>query len=330
MIAGRIQLKRLPVSCAGYSLSLLCLVWALALEMGWVSSNPFSLPKREQHAAAGGKLAAHPLMFHLETAVKTDARLAAYRPEPQPLGHSRYGSRVRAHHTAPRFGHLTFANLMRRPGPSRTSQRFSETVRLEPVAYSVPALDAYLLDPQPLAFGLPSTIHAPATIYERAAIIAPPPTLRPEPKRQARKPMTKQARCLALAIYYEARGESEDGQLAVAQVVLNRVDSKRYPNTICGVVYQNSHMRNRCQFSFTCDGKPERPNKDKVWSRSVELAQQMLCGPECSLDTVPLTGSVRHATHYHATYVKPGWSRRMRLVGRIGQHRFYVKKAPRS
>ena len=333
MIAGRIQLKRVPVSCAGYSLSVLCLVWALALEMGWVSSNPFSLSTANHGLRADGTPIPHPPVFHLELPVRTDARLAYYRVEPQPLGYSRYGSRVRAHHTPPRFGYLKFTRLTRRSVPHQSHISFSQTVVPETAGYSVPALDEPLrasghlglfeTEPKNVWANLPlGSVGAPDT----SAPVKP----RPRPKRKAAKRLSKQAHCLALAIYYEARGESEDGQVAVSQVILNRVDSKRYPNTICGVVFQNAHWRNRCQFSFACDGKPERPKNAKVWSRSKELARQMLCGPECSLETVPLTGSVRHATHYHANYVSPGWSRRMRLVGRIGQHRFYVKKSPRS
>ncbi|MGI9415449.1 MAG: cell wall hydrolase, partial [Hyphomicrobiales bacterium] len=74
-----------------------------------------------------------------------------------------------------------------------------------------------------------------------------------------------QTGCLAVAIYYEARAESELGQIAVAQVILNRVESRAYPSSICGVVYQNAHMRNRCQFSFTCDGRPDDPQHAKAW-----------------------------------------------------------------
>ena len=218
---------------------------------------------------------------------------------------------------------------MRRPGLARSPADFSHTVHLESVAYAVPVLPERIQTRANLGLheNAPKEVWANHASAPALSATAKP---RPRPKRRAEKPLSKEARCLALAIYYEARGESEDGQVAVSHVILNRVDSKRYPNTICGVVYQNSHMRNRCQFSFTCDGKPERPDNAKIWSRSKQLARQMLCGPECSLETVPLTGSVRHATHYHATYVSPGWSRRMRLVGRIGQHRFYVKKSPRS
>ena len=78
----------------------------------------------------------------------------------------------------------------------------------------------------------------------------------------------KELWCLATAIYFEARGESYRGQVAVAQVVLNRVKDHRYPDTICGVVFQNQSRRNSCQFSFACDGIPETINDSKSWAQA--------------------------------------------------------------
>lgn len=330
MIAGRTEFNRLPLACAGYSLSLACLGWALALETGWISSNPFALDRLKLARLADGSPMPNPPVFHLETATRTDARLSAYRPEPQPLGHSRYGARNRAHHTPKHFGHLTFAAL----SPSVPRQQ-----ELETATYDVPPLDS--LHPTRANLGidennakhvwarLSSPVRANLGIDESTAkhVWDGIPAHAPLTKEVK---MTRQAHCLALAIYFEARGESEDGQVAVSQVILNRVESKRYPNTICGVVYQNAHLRNRCQFSFTCDGKPERPKEAKMWRQAKKLARQMLCGPECALDPLALMGGVRDATHYHATYVRPGWSYRLRPVGRIGQHKFYTYKTPRS
>ena len=341
MIAGRIELKKLPVSCAGYALSILCLAWALGLEMGWISANPFSLSHTSKRVVASAKPVAHPPVFHLESAVRSDVTLPARVVRTssarsisrhRPLERPRFEANAqRAHHTPPKFKLPSMAGLERHPEPSKFklpsvaglerhpeqdlySLTFAQTVKLETAAYSVPALDEDI----ELGSG-------------RQTLVIPRP--RPKRKAKAKVKLSKQAHCLALAIYYEARGESEDGQIAVSQVILNRVDSKRYPDTICGVVFQNAHWRNRCQFSFACDGKPERPRNAKTWAKSKSLARQMLCGPECSgelLDPPATKGRMRHATHYHATYVRPGWSRRMRLVGRIGQHRFYVNKSPRS
>ncbi|WP_421725577.1 cell wall hydrolase [Bauldia sp.] len=126
-----------------------------------------------------------------------------------------------------------------------------------------------------------------------------------------------EARCLAHAVYFEARGEDRIGQTAVAQVVINRVRSRRYPDTICKVVYQNEHKRHRCQFSFACDGKAERVRDRRAWDKAMAVAQEVLAGSD--LQHSPL-GS---ATHYHAVSVSPFWASKLRKVDRIGQHIFY-------
>ncbi|PHR23016.1 MAG: cell wall hydrolase [Hoeflea sp.] len=124
-------------------------------------------------------------------------------------------------------------------------------------------------------------------------------------------------RCLAAGIYFEARGESVKGQAAVAQVILNRVRNPTYPETICGVVYQNKNWRNRCQFSFACDGIKDRVRSPKHWDMAEEIALATTAGKIW----LPEVGS---STHYHATYVRPPWARKMRKVGQIGLHIFYV------
>lgn len=125
--------------------------------------------------------------------------------------------------------------------------------------------------------------------------------------------------CLATAIYFEARGESEEGQRAVAQVVLNRVLDSRYPDTVCGVVFQNQTWRNRCQFSFACDGRPERINDKTSWATAMTIAEEALKGDY-------FDEGIGEATHYHATYVRPRWSRYLRKVERVGTHIFYQLK----
>lgn len=125
-------------------------------------------------------------------------------------------------------------------------------------------------------------------------------------------------KCLATAIYFEARGEPEDGQLAVAQVVLNRVKNPAYPDTICGVVYQNKSKRNRCQFSFACDGRADRVSDQTAWANAEELARRSV--EEQKATFIAEVGS---ATHYHATYVRPRWAGRMTETDKIGRHIFY-------
>lgn len=130
----------------------------------------------------------------------------------------------------------------------------------------------------------------------------------------------KELWCLSTAIYFEARGESYRGQVAVAQVVLNRVKDHRYPKTICGVVYQNQAKRNACQFSFACDGIPETINDTKSWDQAQDIAKRFTDGE------LYLT-EVADATHYHATYVRPTWAPRMNKVAQIGLHIFYRFKS---
>ena len=134
---------------------------------------------------------------------------------------------------------------------------------------------------------------------------------------------THELKCLATAIYFEARGEPVAGQKAVAQVVLNRVKDERYPKTVCGVVYQNAERRNRCQFSFACDGKSDIPKEAAAWKRARNLAADCLRDP-------PSTWVLGEATLYHARYVSPSWAPKVTLVSSIGQHLFYVEDAPRA
>jgi spore germination cell wall hydrolase CwlJ-like protein len=126
----------------------------------------------------------------------------------------------------------------------------------------------------------------------------------------------KSERCLAEAIYFEARGEPERGQKAVAQVVMNRVFSGFYPDNVCGVVYQNAHRRLACQFTFACDGIPDRVREPEMWTQAKRIARDTLDGKIW----LPEIGK---ATHYHANYVHPWWVRTMRKHKKIGVHIFY-------
>ena len=127
---------------------------------------------------------------------------------------------------------------------------------------------------------------------------------------------TKHEKCLADAVYFEARAEPVRGQMAIAQVVINRVFSGYYPNNICGVVYQNAHRRLHCQFTFACDGRPERVDEPAAWERAQHIARDALDGDSWLND-------VGKATHYHARWVHPRWVRKMRKLDRIGVHTFY-------
>ncbi|RDC73810.1 cell wall hydrolase [Rhodovulum sp. 12E13] len=129
-----------------------------------------------------------------------------------------------------------------------------------------------------------------------------------------------QWRCLAEAIYFEARSEPVRGQVAVAEVILNRVDSRTYPDSVCGVVHQGTGQRYRCQFTYTCDGAAETIREKRAWARAGKIARLMLDGAPRVL-----TGG---ATHYHTTAVNPRWAAAFPHTATIGVHRFY--RAPRS
>ena len=134
------------------------------------------------------------------------------------------------------------------------------------------------------------------------------------------KEREKQEKCLANAVYFEARGEPVRGQIAVAQVVLNRVFSPFYPKTVCGVVYQNAHRHLACQFTFACDGVPDVVTEPDAWLRAKRIAADMLDGklwmPE-----------VAKSTHYHASWVHPDWVNEMKRIYRLGVHTFYRPRA---
>jgi Cell Wall Hydrolase len=133
------------------------------------------------------------------------------------------------------------------------------------------------------------------------------------------KARAKAERCLANAIYFEARGESVRGQIAVAQVVMNRVFSGYYPNDVCGVVYQNAHRHLACQFTFACDGIPDRITEPDAWERAKRIST-------ATLDGAVWLPEIGKATHYHAYWVHPWWVRTMRKLSRIGVHTFYRPK----
>jgi spore germination cell wall hydrolase CwlJ-like protein len=126
----------------------------------------------------------------------------------------------------------------------------------------------------------------------------------------------KAEKCLTDAIYFESRGEMVNGQIAVAQVVLNRVFSGFYPATVCGVVYQNSHRRLACQFTFACDGIPDRVTEPEAWERAKHIAHD-------TLDGKLWLSQVGKSTHYHAYWVRPNWVREMMKLHKLGVHTFY-------
>ena len=176
---------------------------------------------------------------------------------------------------------------------------FQERVGLR----AVPAdrLAAITTTPQPRGFFRRKAAPAPAEIT--AAWLA----------EQPRPHGDKQFQCLAQTIYHEARGESIAGQVAVAEVVLNRVEDPRFPKTICGVVTQGGG--GGCQFSWSCDGRSDRARDGEAWEEAAKIARAMLDGAPRRLTD--------GATFFHTHTVRPGWARRYERTAKIGAHTFY-------
>jgi spore germination cell wall hydrolase CwlJ-like protein len=129
--------------------------------------------------------------------------------------------------------------------------------------------------------------------------------------------------CLAQAIYHEARGETREGQLAVANVIINRAMSKKYPSTICGVVFQNAEKgRYKCQFTFACDGRSDVGRERAAWNRSVKMAEDAFYEFQKGERPGVIPNS---ALYYHTTAVAPRWSRTFHRVAAIGSHVFYAQ-----
>jgi len=174
----------------------------------------------------------------------------------------------------------------------------------------------------PIAFAAESANKRPTTVAQadsdKAGSLGTQSVER-EPSAQQKIQIENEVRCLALNIYFEARSEGEQGQLAVGHVVMNRVADRHYPSTVCNVVRQGGEKRrNRCQFSWWCDGEPDKPLNKKAWLKSLKLAIKVYF--KHSED--PTDG----ALWYHADYANPYWSDTLIMGNKIGQHIFYLKK----
>jgi hypothetical protein len=161
--------------------------------------------------------------------------------------------------------------------------------------------------------GLPATLRAslndaPAPAFADAA----PPFLA---QAQSDTDASRATECLTAAVYYEARSETVDGQRAVAQVVLNRVRDRAFPHSVCGVVYQGSHRRTGCQFSFTCDGSMAYRRDPLSWARARSVAEAALAGN--------VYAPVGPATFYHTSAILPWWASSLSRIGSVGAHIFY-------
>jgi spore germination cell wall hydrolase CwlJ-like protein len=177
---------------------------------------------------------------------------------------------------------------------------------------------------------LPSITDQPAKAIESGESVAPKGEVNADNTRAKspaerlglldEKSRAKSEKCLAEAVYFEARGEAVRGQIAVAQVVMNRTFSGFYPTTVCGVVYQNKNHHLACQFTFACDNVPDVVREPDMWDRATKIAKAMLDG-ELWLPEVD------KSTHYHAYWVHPSWVAEMKKMYKFGVHTFYRPRA---
>lgn len=182
--------------------------------------------------------------------------------------------------------------------------------------YAALAEQGYVPHPAPHAEGEANLVSPDGTVE-----LETPPSdgIWPSPAQRLELGGEKLARaqkCLAEAIYFESRGEPKRGQIAVAQVIVNRVFSGYYPNDVCGAVYQNAHRHLACQFTFACDDVKDVVREPDMWVQAKEIAAEMLDGKLW-------LASIGRATHYHAYWVHPSWVREMRKLDKIGVHTFY-------
>ena len=247
-----------------------------------------TLPALERGGALPGEISLDQGFERLPQPTTTDRATAERSPQAAEQGSSGIG----------KAGGIT----PRRDGATPTVARAEIFAAMTPVTHSWSPVEVA---------ALPVTLPAGASRFVRRYRDQPhyAPLIDPG-KRSA------EMRCLAEAIYFEARSEPELGQVAVAQVVMNRVASRLYPNTICGVVYQNRHRHLACQFTFACEGRSLRIREPAPWRRAERIAQEVVSGTS-------FVESVGLATHYHADYVNPRWARALLRRDKIGRHIFY-------
>ena len=155
-------------------------------------------------------------------------------------------------------------------------------------------------------------------LQQRYRLLTAPPARRTRLHGASIRPGSSDLECLTQAVYYEARSEPHDGQVAVAQVVLNRTRQPGRPGSICQVVFQGA-PRPGCQFSFACEGDRQAgPVQIRLWQQCQSVAQAVLAGQA--------RGDLA-ATHYHADYVQPSWASQMQRLGQIGRHIFFADRS---
>ena len=169
----------------------------------------------------------------------------------------------------------------------------------------------------PLPLRLASTEPANTFVGPPLSRSILPIAFAPTPAELAFQKVLAEQRCLAEAMYYEARGEGLDGEKAIAEVVFHRMKSSGYPHSVCGVVYQGAALKHACQFSFTCSGELQQRKTPGAWARAKRLAARILGG------LIQLGDVTEDAVSFHAADVEPGWSDHLVKTIQIGNHVFY-------
>jgi spore germination cell wall hydrolase CwlJ-like protein len=184
-------------------------------------------------------------------------------------------------------------------------------------ALKAPVAPAAIQAPVRTARAEPLQLHATPAAYIPGSGQFDGRAISPSQEELLAQVFLQQGNCLADAMYYEARGEGRSGQLAIAEVVYNRMRSGNYPNTICGVVFEGASLHTGCQFSFTCSGDMDRRKSAAVWRHTQRLALQVVTG------IVQLHNTTGGALSFHAQDVAPGWADTMSRTIQIGHHIFY-------
>jgi spore germination cell wall hydrolase CwlJ-like protein len=246
--------------------------------------------------------------------------------EAQPLHELKAPSSVAAAEPAPARDHFSFKTSSLFFGSSSLGTAESME-RWQPGEEPMIVVPGTLPDPDlKVMASLPTPADEPSKVVESGESVAAKGEVNADNQRAKtpaerlglvdEKSRAKSEKCLTEVIYFEARGEAVRGQIAVAQVVLNRAFSGKYPETVCGVVYQNKHRHLACQFTFACDNNADVVKEPDMWDRARKIAKAMLDGqlwlPE-----------VAKSTHYHAYWVRPSWVSEMKKMYKFGVHTFY-------
>ncbi|KYK48690.1 hydrolase [Bradyrhizobium liaoningense] len=295
-------------------------------------------PATSNRSVFGAKTAELPQAMSPESAAVLDPELQeALRAPPLP----QYSNPPQASDAARALATAPLEALKRAPaapGPARdpfavkTSSLFfgssSLGGNLEPIESWQPGAEPLIVMPDPdmkvtaslspPSVGISREIEGGESVAPKGEVNADNQRARSPAERLALddKSRAKSEKCLAEAVYFESRGEAVRGQMAVAQVVMNRVFSGKYPETVCGVVYQNKYRHFACQFTFACDNNPDVIREPEMWERAKKISKAMLDGQIW----LPEVGK---STHYHAYWVRPSWVAEMKKLYKTGVHTFY-------